>query len=112
MGGQTQGDGPIRLRHLQAGLIPHRQRTPPLKQNSLYQQEILIVSLSKQVSVYIKEAPFVIAALYKKIQQELAVGKGEAGAGVGVGSRPAQPKLSVRRYKYLQALFFIMSLGS
>jgi hypothetical protein len=79
-------------------------------QNTLYQQETLIVALAKQVSVYIKEAPFVIAALYKKIQQELAVGKGEAAA--VPGSRLNQPKLTVRRYKYLQALFFIISLGS
>lgn len=35
----------------------------------------MMVSVCKQVSVYQKEAPFLIAALYKKIYQELASGK-------------------------------------
>lgn len=61
--------------------------------------------------MYIKEAPFVISALYKKIQQELALGKVEATPTTG-NSKLSQPKLSVRRYKYLQALFFIISHGA
>ena len=36
-------------------------------QNNLHQQENLIVSICKQVAVYQKEAPFLIAALYKKL---------------------------------------------
>jgi hypothetical protein len=55
----------------------------------------------------VKEAPFVIAALYKKIQQELALGKGEVQS-----VKNGQQKLSMRRFKYLQALFFIVSLGA
>jgi hypothetical protein len=69
------------------------------------------VSLSKQVAVYIKEAPFVIAALYKKIQQELALGKADAPPQTNNTSKISQPKLTMKRYKYLQALFFIISHG-
>ena len=60
--------------------------------------------------MYIKEAPFVIAALYKKIQQELALGKGDAPP-QNNSNRISQPKLTMKRYKYLQALFFIVSHG-
>lgn len=66
----------------------------------------MIVSVCKQVAAYVKEAPFVIAALYKKIQQELALGKGEAQP-----LKSGQQKLSMKRFKYLQALFYIVSLG-
>jgi hypothetical protein len=69
-----------------------------------------VVSLSKQVAVYIKEAPFVIAALYKKIQIELALGKGDAPPPSN-NNKLSQPKLTMKRYKYLQALFFIISHG-
>ena len=34
-----------------------------------------MIAICKQVSVYQKEAPFLIAALYKKIYQELSSGR-------------------------------------
>lgn len=66
----------------------------------------MIVAVSKQVSVYQKEAPFLIAALYKKLYHDLALGKG------GEVSAVSKPKLTSKRYKYLQALYFIVAHGS
>lgn len=63
------------------------------------------MSICKQVAVYQKEAPFLIAALYKKLYSELASGRGEVGAGT------AQPRLTTRRYKYLQAMHFLLLQG-
>lgn len=45
-----------------------------------------------------------IAALYKKIQQELAQGRNDG--------QSNKAKLTSKRYKFLQALFFIISQGS
>jgi hypothetical protein len=65
----------------------------------------MMIAVCKQVSVYQKEAPFLIAALYKKIYQELSLGR--------VDSTTAKmPKLTSKRYKYLQALYFIIAHGS
>jgi hypothetical protein len=65
----------------------------------------MVIAVCKQVSIYQKEAPFLIAALYKKIQQELALGRGE-------NLTNAKPKLTSKRYKYLQALYFIIAHGA
>lgn len=61
--------------------------------------------ISKQVSSYQKEAPFLISALYKKVFQELSNARTE--------QQPhSRPKLTAKRYKYLQALYFIIAFGS
>jgi|JI9StandDraft_1071089.scaffolds.fasta_scaffold260459_2 hypothetical protein len=65
----------------------------------------MIVTICKQVAVYQKEAPFLIAALYKKIHQELALGTNESLIN-------PKPKLTSKRFKYLQALYFIVAHGS
>ena len=67
----------------------------------------MMIAVCKQVSVYQKEAPFLIAALYKKIYQELSLGRG------GVDSQASsKPKLTSKRFKYLQSLYFIVAHGS
>jgi hypothetical protein len=66
------------------------------------------VAIAKQVSVYQKEAPFLIAALYKKIYQELVQARAAAG---GLADKK-QPKLTMRKFRYLQALYFIVAHGS
>lgn len=81
-----------------------------IDQNSLHQQEALVVAVAKQVAVYQKEAPFLIAALYKKIHQELNSGRCEPANVSATSTR--QPKLTLRRFRYLQALFFIIAQGA
>lgn len=65
----------------------------------------MIITICKQVAVYQKEAPFLIAALYKKIHQELALGTTQSIANL-------KPKLTSKRFKYLQALYYIIAHGS
>lgn len=65
----------------------------------------MVVAVCKQVAVYQKEAPFLIAALYKKIYQELSLGKNDS-------LTHPKPKLTSKRFKYLQALYYIVAHGS
>lgn len=65
----------------------------------------MVVAVCKQVAVYQKEAPFLISALYKKIHQELSLGKNDSLAN-------PKPKLTSKRFKYLQAMYFIIAHGS
>jgi len=65
-----------------------------------------MIAVCKQVSVYQKEAPFLIAALYKKIYQELSLGRGAD------SQASCKPKLTSKRFKYLQSLYFIVAHGS
>ena len=65
----------------------------------------MMIAVCKQVSVYQKEAPFLIAALYKKIYQELSLGR-------GTDLPTGKAKLTSKRFKYLQSLYFIIAHGS
>ena len=69
-----------------------------------------MVSICKQVSAYQKEAPFLIAALYKKIYQELALGRNEAF--INSANKITKAKLTSKRYKCLQSVYYIVAHGS